>query len=222
LLTGRPYVRGGEDINKILQLMQGRRNMDRRTFLKTIVLGGGLTAFASSSDALKLFPNPGKQKWAILFGSRYGSTRDASLWISEGMGEIADAFDARENPDLTSFDNIIVGSGIYLGKIEQSLESYLTKNAASISNRIKALFIVCGAGDSPRAQAFVGGFAKSCQAKPSLVKIFSGRITKRLLNKEDYKVEEEVFKRRNEPYEDYDRLKRSDCLKFGEEILNKI
>ncbi len=202
--------------------MQRRRNMDRRTFLKTVVLGGGLTAFASNSDALKLFPNPGKQKWAILFGSRYGSTRDASLWISEGMGGIADAFDARENPDLTSFDNIIVGSGIYLGKIEQSLDSYLTKNGASISNRIKALFIVCGAGDSPRAQAFVDGFAKSCQAKPSLVRIFSGRITKRLLNKEDYKVEEEVFKRRNEPYEDYDRLKRSDCLKFGEEILNKV
>ena len=81
----------------------GETNMDRRTFLKTIVVGGGLTAFASNSQALKLFPNPSKQKWAILFGSRYGSTRDASLWISEGMGGIADAFDARENPDLSSF-----------------------------------------------------------------------------------------------------------------------
>jgi hypothetical protein len=74
--------------------------MDRRTFLKTILVVGGLTGFASNSYALKLFPNPGKQKWAILFGSRYGSTRDASLWISEGMGGIADVFDARENPDL--------------------------------------------------------------------------------------------------------------------------
>jgi len=47
-------------------------------------------------------------------------------------------------------------------------------------------------------------------------------LTRRLLNKEDYKIEEEVFKRRDEPFEDYDRLKRIDCLKFGEEILNKI
>ena len=196
--------------------------MDRRTFLKIVALGGGLTAFASTSDALKLFPNPGKQKWAVLFGSRYGSTRDASLWISEGMGGISDAFDARENPDLTSFETIVVGSGIYSGKIDQSLDAYLAKNAPSISNRIKALFIVCGAGDSPRAPAFVDVLAKSCQAKPSLIKIFSGRITKRLLNKEDYKIEEEVFRRRNEPFEDYDRLKRNDCLKFGEDILSKI
>ena len=196
--------------------------MDRRTFLRTVVLGGGLTAFASNSYALKLFPNQAKQKWAILFGSRYGSTRDASLWISEGMGGIADAFDARENPDLSSFDHITVGSGIYSGKIDQSLENYLTRNAPLISNRIKTLFIVCGAGDSPRAQAFVDVLAKACQTKPPLIKILSGRITKRLLNEEDYKIEEEVFKRRNEPYEDYDRLKRSDCLKFGEETLNKI
>ena len=63
------------------------------------------------------------------------------------------------------------------------------------------------------------GLVKACQVKPSSIRIFPGRITKRLLNEEDYKIEEEVFRRRNEPYEDYDRLKRSDCLKFGEEIL---
>ena len=192
--------------------------MDRRTFLKTIAVGGGLTAFAANSHALKLFPNPSTQRWAVLFGSRYGSTRDASLWISEGMGGIAEIFDARETPDLLSFESIVVGSGIYKGKIDTHLAEFLTKTASSFSKRIKALFVVCGAGDSPRAQPYVEGLVKACQAKPPLLKIFAGRITKRLLNEEDYKIEEEVFKRRNEPYEDYDRLKRSDCLKFGEEI----
>jgi hypothetical protein len=95
------------------------------------------------------------------------------------------------------------------------------KNSALISNRIKALFIVCGGGDNPRAKAFVDGLAKSCQNKPPLIKIFPGRITKRLLNAEDYKVEEEVSKRRGQPFEDYDHLQRGDCLKFGEEVLTK-
>jgi len=195
--------------------------MDRRTFFKIMLVGGGLTVSVSNSYALKFFPNPGKQKWAILFGSRYGSTRDASLWISEGMGGIADVFDAREAPDLLPFDDLIVGSGIYMGKIDQLLEGYLTRNVALISKRIKALFVVCGSGDTPRAQTYVDALAKLCQASPSLTKTFPGRVTKRLLNKEDFKVEEEVFKRRNQPFEDYDYLKRSDCLKFGEEILGK-
>ena len=196
--------------------------MDRRAFLKTALAVGGVTLFESNAYALRLFPNPGKQKWAVLFGSRYGSTRDASLWISEGMGGIADVFDARENPDLSSFDAIIVGSGIYNGKIDQSLETYLAKNAILISNRIKALFIVCGGGDTPRAQGYIDALAKSCGAKPALTKVFSGRLTKRLLNAPDYKIEEEVAKRQNHPFEDYDRLQRKDCLKFGEEILTKM
>ena len=196
--------------------------MDRRTFLKTVLATGGATLFASNTYALKLFPNPGKQKWAVLFGSRYGSARDASLWISEGMGGIADVFDARENPDLSPFDAIIVGSGIYSGKIDQPLETYLAKNAALISNRIKALFIVCGGGDTPSAQKFIDALAKSCGAKPALTKVFSGRLTKKLLNAPDYKIEEEVAKRQGHPFEDYDRLQRKDCLKFGEEILTKI
>ena len=195
--------------------------MDRRTFLKTVVAAGGATLFASNANALKLFPNPGKQKWAVLFGSRYGSTRDASLWISEGMGGIADVFDARENPDLSSFDAIVVGTGIYSGKIDQSLETYLAKNAAFISNRIKALFVVCGGGDTPRAQEYINALAKSCGAKPPLTKVFSGRLTKKLLNAPDYKIEEEAAKRQNHPFEDYDNLQRKDCLKFGEEILTK-
>jgi len=193
--------------------------MDRRTFLKTILAGGGLTLLSSQSDALKLFPNPGKQKWAVLFGSRYGSTRDASLWIAEGMGWVADIFDARENPDLTSYDGIILGSGIYYSKIDQPLEAYLTKNAPAISGKVKALFAVCGSGGTPRAQAFLDTLADFCKAKPSLQRSFPGRMTKKLLSTDDYKRLEESFKQQKRPFEDYDNLQRKDCLQFGEAIL---
>lgn len=195
--------------------------MNRRTFL-TVLAGGGAALFSSDAQALKLFPKQSSQKWAVLFGSRYGSTRDASLWISEGMGAIADVFDAREDPDLSSFEMIIVGSGIYSGKIDQPLERYLTKSAAQFSKRIKALFVVCGGGDTPRAQGYIDALAKSCAAKPPLTKVFSGRLTKKLLSPADDKIEEEVAKKQNHPYEDYDHLQRKDCLKFGEEILTKV
>jgi menaquinone-dependent protoporphyrinogen IX oxidase len=137
------------------------------------------------------------------------------------MGGIADVFDVRENPDLSAFDAIIVGSGIYMGKIDPPLAAYLAKNGSAFSNRIKALFVVCGQGDTPTGQGFVEGLAKACGAKPVITKVFPGRLTKRLLNAEDYKIEEEVAKKYKQPYEDYDRLQRKDCLKFGEEVLMK-
>ena len=48
---------------------------------------------------MKFYAKPSDKKWAILYGTWCGSTRDAAAWISEGMGGIADVFDARENPD---------------------------------------------------------------------------------------------------------------------------
>jgi len=216
----KKYVCSGisTDTHTFSTLSKGGSAMDRRAFLKTILAGGGATLLASNTYALKLFPNAAQQKWAILFGSRYGSTRDASLWISEGMGWVADVFDARENPDLSSFDGIIIGSGIYNGKIDQPLGTYLAKHAASISKKTKGLFVLCGGGDSPRAQGYIDELAKACQAKPPLTKALGGRLTLKLLNAEDYKVQEDVAKRRNAAPEDYDRLQRKDCLKFGGDI----
>ena len=193
--------------------------MNRRKFMNSVLAGGGTAFLVSKGYALKFFPNPSKNKWAVLFGTRYGSNRDASIWISEGMGAIADVFDARENPDLSSFEYLIIGSGIYGGKIAQPLESYISKNTSLLYNKVKAVFAVCGAGGGERANPYLDQLTKLCGAEPLLKRSFPGRMTKRLLNPDDSKVLENFSKRSNRPFEDYDRLQRKDCLQFGEEIL---
>lgn len=196
--------------------------MNRRKFMKSILACGGTTFLVSKGYSLKFFPNPSKNKWAVLFGTRYGSNRDASIWISEGMGAIADVFDARENPDLSSFNYLIIGSGIYGGKIAQPLESYIKKNTSLISNKMKAVFVVCGGGGSEYANQYLDELTKLCGAKPLLKRSFPGRLTKRLLNSDDFKGLENYYKRNNQPFEDYDRLQRKACLQFGEEIFKLI
>jgi len=67
-----------------------RRLMDRRTFFKTVAVAGGATLLvAPESHALQFYPHQTKQKWAVLFGSRYGTTRDAGVWISEAADILA-------------------------------------------------------------------------------------------------------------------------------------
>jgi len=139
---------------------------------------------------------------------------------SEGMGGIVDIYDARENPNLASFDGLIVGSGIYMGKIDDPLEDYLTKNASSISKKIKALFVVCGRGDSPRHKDMLTYWPRPARRSPLSRRYSREGLTLKLLNAEDYKVQEDVAKRRNAAPEDYDRLQRKDCLKFGADILS--
>ncbi|MGB8952850.1 MAG: flavodoxin domain-containing protein [Candidatus Aminicenantales bacterium] len=195
--------------------------MDRRIFFKSALAGGGAVLLASRAYPLKFYPNPGKHKWAVLYGTRYGSNRDAAVWISEGMGAIADVFDARENPDLSSCEFLVIGSGIYNGKIAPPLEEYIRKNLTAISKKVKTVFTVCGAGGSDYGNSYLDQIAQICEATPLLKKSFPGRQTKKLLSAEDFKVLENYYQRTNQPFEDYDRVQRKDFLQFGEDILKK-
>jgi hypothetical protein len=168
--------------------------------------------------ALEFFPNTSNLKCAILYGTRYGSTRDAALWIGEGLGAIAQVYDAREKPDLSGYDHLIIGTGIYGGKAAEALEEYLTQNASKLAAKVRALFVVCGQG--PAGLKDYGAMLKGLvKAEPALVQAFSGRTTLSLFEPDVYKMMQEYYKKNNRPWADSDNLSRPDCLKFGKEIL---
>jgi hypothetical protein len=86
--------------------------MNRRFFLKVGLAGSGSMLLADKAWALKYYPMSSDKKCAVLYGAWCGSSRDAAVWASEGMGGIADVFDVREEPDLKGFEHIIVGGSI--------------------------------------------------------------------------------------------------------------
>lgn len=194
--------------------------MKRRKFLTSLMLGSGALLVSKNSLALEFYPNPSEKKWAVLYGTRYGSTRDAGVWISEGMGAVANVFDARENPDLGGYEHIVVGSGVYGGGFAEPFESYLKENAKSIHKRIRGIFVVCGQGEEG-ASSYLPPLAELCQAESPMSKSFPGRITKRLLEPEVSESMKKFHERTKRPYVDYDNLSRTDCLDFGMKLFEK-
>jgi menaquinone-dependent protoporphyrinogen IX oxidase len=198
--------------------------MQRRTFLNLSLAGLGTTVVMASPNPLQFIPNPSKEKWAILYGTWYGTARDASMWISEGMGGIAAIFDVRQAPpDLASYDHLIIGTAIRSGKGRPDLESYLQANSAKLKNKIRGLFAVCGnMGKIPGPQqvsTLVDNYlAKLCQAGKVPSQAFGGRITKSLMPPAEYQQIESMYTGMGIAL-DMDNLKRMDCLKFGKEIL---
>lgn len=198
--------------------------MQRRTFLNLGIVGLGTTVAMAGPDPLQFIPNPSKEKWAILYGTWYGTARDASMWISEGMGGIAAIFDVRHAPsDLASYDHIIVGTAIRSGKGRPELESYLQANNAKLKNKIRGLFAVCGnRGKKPGPQEVTllvdNYLAKICQAGKVPSQAFGGRITKSLMPTAEYQKIETMYSSLGVKL-DMDNLSRADCLQFGKEIL---
>jgi menaquinone-dependent protoporphyrinogen IX oxidase len=203
--------------------------MERRDFVKLgLAVGVGTMALTSDAPALDYYPIQSDKKCAVLFGTWCGSSRDAAVWISEGMGGIADVFDVRENPDLKEFDHIVIGGSIRSGATRKELQDYIAKNKGALKNKIRALFAVCGNGEKPVGPAqktalIDNHLAKLCEVSDISSKVFNGRITKSLLDPENRKRMEEMYPQfAGKPLEDYDLLKRADCLAFGREILAGI
>ena len=203
--------------------------MERRDFFK-FGIGAGLGAMMRVRDAkaLEFYTTPSDKKCAVLFATWCGSSRDAAVWISEGMGGIAEVFDVRENPDLQKYDHIVIGGSIRSGVTRQELQNYIAKNRAFLKSKIRGLFAVCGNGERPVGPEQVrllidNHLAKLCEVRNVPSRVFNGRITKTLLDPQTRQMMEDRYPQiAGKPLADYDLLKRTDCLAFGREILAGI
>jgi len=94
-----------------------------------------------------------------------------------------------------------------------------------MKGKIRGLFAVCGNGEKPvgpeqKAALIDNHLAKLCEAAGVPSKVFNGRITKALLDPQTLKRMEDMYpKLAGKPLGNYDLLKRTDCLAFGQEIL---
>ena len=203
--------------------------MERRDFFKLGVAAGvSAMALSDNARALDFYPTPSDKKVAVLFSTWCGSSRDAAIWVSEGMGGIAKVFDVRENPDLTGFDHIVIGGSIRSGVTPKELQDYIAKNKAILKGKVRGLFAVCGNGERPvgppqKASYIDNHLAKLSESGEVPSKVFNGRITKALLDTDTRKRMEDMYPSlAGKPLEDYDLLKRADCLALGKEILAGI
>ncbi len=196
--------------------------MKKREFVKKGILCFGALAFPTHMRALEYYPMPSEKKVAVIFGTWCGTSRDAAIWISEGMDGIAHVFDVREDPDPSKFDHLVIGGSIRNNMIPDLLRAYLEKNRGVIGNKIRGLFAVCGNMRNPvgdeQYKAFIDNqlsVLSGAGKVPS--RVFLGRITWGLMDPETRKM------MKNFPgIEEYDNLKRAECMSFGREILTFI
>ncbi len=192
--------------------------MERRSFFKWSAAGAAALLTAGRARALEYYPNPSEKKWAVLYGTWCGTARDAAVWISEGMGGIADVFDVREKADLSGFDHLVIGGALRYGKVRPELEEYIRNNQAWLKDKVRGLFIVCGNMQQPITpevfeRHITRYLAPLCGVTEVPANVFLGRMTPALLEPQF----REMFSRMGE----YDHLKRSDCLALGREVLSK-
>jgi len=64
----------------------------------------------------------------IIFSSKYGATRQYAMWLSEKLK--CPMVDHKDKPKLDDYDTILIGSGVYMGKMQ--LTGYINKNKKTL------------------------------------------------------------------------------------------
>ncbi|MDR2009682.1 MAG: flavodoxin domain-containing protein [Bacteroidales bacterium] len=83
---------------------------------------------------------------AIIYISRYGTTKKVAEKISEYLKndkiKLID-IDLERSPDISQYDKIILGAGVYAGKISRKIYNFAEKNIEKIILKPLGLYI-CG------------------------------------------------------------------------------
>lgn len=60
----------------------------------------------------------------VIYQSKYGATRQYAMWLSEALK--CPMVEAKDKPNLEDYDTIIIGSGVYMGKMQ--ILGWINKN----------------------------------------------------------------------------------------------
>jgi len=85
-------------------------------------------------------------KILIVYGTKTGTTETCAGRIREALApEVADMVDIRRfrRTELAPYDSVIVGTSVYMGKINSKIKQFFSRHAAELRQKKLHLF-VCG------------------------------------------------------------------------------
>ena len=205
---------------------------DRRTFLKhSGYLMLASTAAFNFGCSISPQLDGKKEKVALLYGTRYGATRETAEWICKGITAKVDILDI-ETVDFEAaakrYDKFIVGSGIWVDGAHKRLVEFLNVHKADVDGKVVAAFIVCGTtgekeAGRARLQMYFERFLKPLDRKPQLQAHLGGRMVIEKLSEKDRKLLENFYKNVvKKPFEDWDRTDPAKAQEFGRTVTAHV
>ena len=203
--------------------MQNKEN-SRRDFIKY-----SLTALLALNYgcSIKGFLGSDKNRVALIYGTKYGATKDTAAWIKKGAGNTVDLLNIENltfNKALADYDLFILGSGVWIDGIHRRLKEFLSSNSISLKRKVIASFVVCGSrytteGGRRRIKRYLDQIHTPLGYKPALSNYFGGRVIVEKLTEED----REALTRFYEKYlkkelKSWDRTDEKKALLYGEKL----
>lgn len=93
-------------------------------------------------------------KTLIIYATKHGSAESCSKLLKGKLNGETVVVNIKKDaiPDLSGFDNVIMGGSIYVGKIQKELTNFCSKNLEELKKKKLGLFICCMNKDNTEVQ----------------------------------------------------------------------
>ena len=84
-------------------------------------------------------------KTLIVYSSKYGCVKDCAEYLKSKIGEDTKICDVNNltGIEIKQFDNIIIGSSVYVGKISKQIKMFVQNNIDILLEKRVAIFLCC-------------------------------------------------------------------------------
>lgn len=120
-------------------------------------------------------------KTLIIFGSKYGGTKQVAEKIAAELGDTKLCNAAKDPvPEVDQFDCIVVGSGLYANSIHPAVKSFVDANTSILLNKKIGIFLA-GLENSERDEPFTHNFPEAVLKHASAREMTGGIVDPKTL-----------------------------------------
>ncbi|CBZ02912.1 flavodoxin [Clostridium botulinum] len=122
-------------------------------------------------------------KTLIVYGTKHGTTEKCSKFLKDKLsGEVIIINIKKENmPDITTFNNIIIGGSIYMGQIQKEVKNFCIENINVLKEKRVGIFI-CGLNEKDIEAQLNNAFPKELLTNAVAKECFGGECILKNMN----------------------------------------
>ena len=157
-------------------------------------------------------------KTLIIYASKYGCTEKCSNLLKDKLHGEVEIVDIKKEsiPEITLFDNIIVGGSIYMGRIQKEISQFCLNNISMLEKKNLGFFICCMNENEIAEKQINTSFPEGLLKNAVATGCFGGEFTFKKMNF----LEKFIIKKISKTNKDSSKLLQGNIDKFAQ-LINK-
>jgi menaquinone-dependent protoporphyrinogen oxidase len=113
----------------------------------------------------------------VAYATKHGATAEIAVAIGDGLretGRMVDVLDAGEVRDIGPYDEVVIGSAVYMGKWQRDAVQFLERHERALARVPTWLFSsgpIGGTADADAKLAAVGAVSTNTPANPEVARL---------------------------------------------------